>query len=120
MAYGLIQLVQMVWALEVASTTVNVILAFVYSMMFTVLVLIRDVFVGSFLARMVSSRFQSTVDGIRLVVSRLGAIVAMSSAAYALPKIDIVGTALIGMVIVFAFLLFHRRRTMKNPKVIIS
>ena len=98
----------------------NITLAVLYSLLFTDIVLIRDIFVGSFLARMVSSRFQATTDGIRLGVSRLGAIVAMSTAAYALPKIEIVGTVLICAVIVFGVMLFIRRKTMMSPKVIIS
>ena len=120
LAYALLQLVQMIWAMELGSETVNVFLAVVYSMMFTVLVLIRDVFVGSFLAKMVSSRHQSTADSIRNAVSRIGAIVAIMSAPYVLDKIEIVGSVVIVFIVFLALLLFARRKTMKNPVIVIS
>ena len=120
LAYALLQLVQMVWVMDLGSEKLNIFLAVVYSVMFTVLVLIRDVFVGSFLAKMVSSRHQSSADSIRIAVSRVGAIFAMLSAPYALEQIEVVGWVLISFIVLFALLLFARRKTLKNPTVIIN
>ena len=119
LAYGFLQLVQMLWATKIAPRNVNIALSVIYSVLFTDIVIIRDVFVGSFLARMVSSRIQSTSDSIRLSMSRAGAIVGMSSAAYIVPNIEIIGSVLIGIVLVFGALLFARRKTMSNPCIII-
>ena len=120
LAFALLQAIQIIWKLCVGSLPVNIFLSVMYGVLFTDVVLIRDIFVGSFLARMVPSRYQSTVDGIRLAVSRLGAVVAMSSSVYVLPYVEIVGTVLICCVVVFAVMLFVRRRTMMNPTVILS
>ena len=118
-AYALLQFIQMIWAMKVGSQNLNIFLSVVYSILFTDIVLIRDIFIGSFLARMVSSRVQSTTDSIRIAVSRIGAIAAMSTAAHALPKMEIVGTMLIFVVFVFGVMVFVRRKSLMKPSIII-
>ena len=113
------QCIQIMWALNVASRNVNIFLSVLYSVLFAAVVLIRDVFIGSFFARMVSSRVQSSADSIRIAVSRIGAIVAMSSAVYSMQKIEVVGPVVICVVLIIGMLLFIRRNTIKNPSIII-
>lgn len=119
-AYALLQIIQIIWAKIELSVTVNMFLAVVYPVLFSVVVLIRDVFLGSFLARMVSSKCQALTDSVRVAISRLGAVAAMSSSVYALEKIEIIGTVYVLVITVFGVLLIVRRATIRQPKVVIS
>ena len=118
-AFGLLQIIQMVWAFKCGNAVTNIVLGVIYGLLFADIVIIRDVFVGSFLSKMVTSRHQALADSIRIVVSRMGAIVAMCSAVYALGKIEIVGSVYIGLVVILQILLILRRRTIKHPSIII-
>ena len=119
LAYGIIQVIQMLWAINNSNMTFNIFLSALYCLLFAGIVIIRDAFLCGFLAKMVSSRFQSLTDGIRVVISRVGAIAALSSAPYALEKIEIIGVVYICIILTFGCLLIFRQKTMSQPRIII-
>ena len=119
LGYALLQLIPMIWAMKIASPTLDTFLAVPYGIFFTALMFLREVFVGSFLARMVASRFQSLTDSIRLFMARTGAIIATSTAVYVVPNIEIMGGMMVGLMLVLFVLLLSRRSTMIAPTTII-
>ena len=119
-AYALIQLIQIMLSVYNTNFTINIILTTFYCLLFANVMVIKDVFLGSFLAKMVSSIHQSLTDSVRVFISRLGAITAVMVAPFALEKIEIIGWIYICIILTYVFLMLLRRNTLKCPNVIIK
>ena len=120
LVYALLVLAQMVWSMQIASKQVDTALGVLFSMGFGVLLLVRDVFVRNFLAKMVASRHQSSVDSVRNAVAKIGSAIATLAAPYAVNSMMIVGSTLMSFIVLYAFLVCSRGKTLKSPAVIIK
>ena len=117
--YSILQIIQIIWAINVSNMTFNIVLSVLYCFLFADVMIIKNLFLSGFLAKMVSSRHQALTDSIRVAISRIGSIVALTSAPYALERIEIIGVAYICIISTFGFLLLLRRKTISHPHVII-
>ena len=118
--YALLQLIEILFTLHKQNFTFNVILCVLYCVFYANSMIIKDVLLGGFLAKMVCSQYQSLSDSIRVAFSRVGDIAALMSAPYALQKIDVVGSVYISIILVFIVLLILRKRTLRHPNIIIT
>lgn len=98
---------------------INIVLWALYDLLFSNIMIIKDIFLSGFLAKMLSSNIQSMGDSLRLSSQRLGAIAALllSPTLYAYMKV--VGFIYIGIVLILVCLMISRRKTLSNPKVVI-
>ena len=119
LAYSLIQFCQIVLVVYNGNFITNLVLSVVYCLLFSNVTVIKDVFLGGFFAKMISSKYQSLGEGIRLTVCRVGSLTAFLSAPFALKRIDIIGWIYIGIILFLGILLFARRKTLGDPKIII-
>lgn len=117
--YAIIQFIQILLTIYSSDATINVVLVVIYCLLFANVMIIKDVFLGCFLAQMVSSIHQSLTDSIRQFVSRIGAVTAVMVAPFALEKVEIIGWIYIFVILLFTVLLMLRRKTLKSPNVII-
>ena len=118
-AYSLIQFCQIVLVVYNGNFIANLVVSVVYCLLFSNVMVIKDVFLGGFLAKMISSKYQSRGDSVRLTVCRVGSLTAFLSAPFALKRIDIIGWIYIGIILFLGILLFARRKTLGDPKIII-
>ena len=118
-AYGVVQVIQIVFVFYSRNFIINVVLSVVFCLLFSNVMIIKDVFLRGFLAKMISSKYQSLGDSVRLTASRIGSITALLSAPFALEQIDIIGWIYIGALLFLGILLLVRRKTLGNPKIII-
>ena len=70
-------------------------------------------------ARMVSTYYQSSVDGIRLSLFKIGAVIALLTSTHALIIIDSIGVVYIIIQEIIGLFIIARHETLMNPQVII-
>ena len=97
----------------------NVLLMIVACILQANVMLVEDVFIGVFLAKLVSSKYQSLADSIRVFASMLGLITAIISGPLLFNYIEIVGTIFICITLVMVALLLARRKKLADPTCII-
>lgn len=118
--YALLQLIEILFTLYNQNFAFNIALCVFYCVFYANSMIIKDVLLGGFLAKMVCSQYQALSDSIRLAFSRLGDIAALMTAPYALQRIDVVGSVYITVILFFVFILMLRKGTLKNPVIIIT
>ena len=118
-AYGVVQVIQIVFVFYSRNFIINVVLSVVYCLLFSNVMIIKDVFLRGFLAKMITSKYQSLGDSARFTASCIGSVLALLSAPFALERFDIIGWIYIGVILFLGILLLGRRKTIGNPKNII-
>ena len=100
--------------------TLNVVLWVIYAICFSNVMIIKDIFLGGFLAKMFNSKVQALGDSLRLSSQRVGAITALLLSPLLYDYMRYLGFVYIGIVIVLVICMVLRRDTLSNPKVIIT
>ena len=88
--------------------------------MYTILVVGDEVFITGALAQMVSSKYQTYIDGIRLAFYRMGAVVGFAVSTLEYQRMDITSGLHLFIILVSIIILLTRSSVMKNPKIVIS
>ena len=91
-----------------------------YVFCFSMTVIMDDLFLVLFLSKMVSSRYQTSSEGIRRSMTRLGALFALSSSPFLFRWLEAVCSVYIGIIFIMLCLLVIRRKTISNPTIIIT
>ena len=102
-----------------SSMVFNVFVWVIFAVFNALALTIEEIFLIECMARMVSARIQTTVESIRLSFSRIGALLALLTSAYLLQWIEIVGSLFAGLAFLGAIMLIVRRKTLREPKIII-
>lgn len=102
------------------SVSVDVCLWAMFCVLFACQIIYEDVFLVNAIAKMVSSKYQTFADSIRLSFSRLGALSGMLSAPFLFKYLTIAGLIVIGIILSGCFILVVRRKTFQNPAIIIK
>ena len=102
------------------SVSVDVCLWAMFCVLFACQIIYEDVFLVNAIAKMVSSKYQTFADSIRLSFSRLGALSGMLSAPFLFKYLTIAGLIIIGIILSGCFILVVRRKTFQNPAIIIK
>lgn len=119
-SYSFIALFQIIFVkLSRGYFELNIVMFVIYCLLFANVMVIKDVFLGVSLVKMVSSKYQSLGDSIRTFSSRIGSLLALMTSPYILDRIEIINSFYIAIILMFGVLLVLRRRTLKSPTVII-
>lgn len=118
--YFLNILVQMAWISYPKNLILNVILSVIFCITFSNVLIVKDVFLGGFFAKMVSTKYQSYADSIRLIFARLGAIVASIATPYVVSILNIVGWVYLVLILLLGLFLVFRRKTLQKPTVLVT
>ncbi|XP_066933097.1 sugar efflux transporter B-like [Clytia hemisphaerica] len=98
----------------------NVTLWIINPFMKSTVVIVDELFTMSVLAQMVPSKIQALTESVRLMFSRLGATLALFTAAFAFEYILYVCPSCMVISLVLMFFLIWRKKHFQNPKMIIS
>eukprot|EP00111_Clytia_hemisphaerica_P023232 TCONS_00068328-protein len=98
----------------------NVTLWIINPFMKSTVVIVDELFTMSVLAQMVPSNTQAFSESVRLVFSRLGATVALFTAAFAFEYILYLCPAFMAISLVLMLFLFWRKEHFQNPRMLIS
>ena len=119
-ALALIEIVFAAMKLYHENMYVNIVLWTIWGILFAIVVIMDEVFLIGVLAKMTSSKVQTFTESLRLALARLGALSALLSSVYLFQWMEYVCAAGIGFAIIVFIILITRRKTFKNPKVLIE
>ena len=118
-SFAIVQLIVIILKVYNEYLVLNVLLMIVACILQASVMLVEDVFIGVFVAKLVSSKYQSIADSIRVFANMLGLITAIISGPLIFNYIEIVGAIFICINLVMVALLLARRKTLADPTCII-
>ena len=98
----------------------DIVMWMIYVFCFSMTVIMEDLFLVLYLSKMVSSKYQTSSEGIRRSMTRLGALLALSSSPFLFRWLEAVCSIYIGIIFIMLCLLVIRRKTISNPTIIIT
>ena len=101
------------------TNALNILLGVTYMICFAGAGIIPDVYLTNTLAKLVNSKVQTFVDGIRNSMYSAGALLALSSAAFTFDYLEIFAAVYMALTILCVCLLIMRRKYLLSPKLII-
>ena len=95
----------------------NIFMCVTFVVSFPVVIIAEEVFLIGCLAKLVSSRIQTTSESIRLTMNRIGTMPALLTAALVFQWIEIIGCVYIVICVIFFILLILRRNILSRPSI---
>lgn len=118
--YALIQLIFFGISVYKSNTIFLIICWSFYCIFIAAATIVKDVIICSFLAKMVTSNVQSSIDSLRLSFSNVGSVLAMITAPFSFMKLEIITLVYLSILTLIILMTLKRRKTLTNPQVVIS
>lgn len=102
-----------------SSFVLNVCISVLYCLLFSMTIIMEEVFLINSLAQLVSTDKQSFAEGVRLSCSRVGALASLLASPFLFQYLEYVCPVLIVIMNVFLLILHFNQKWYINPKIII-
>ena len=109
----------LVWKYYHVSYVLNIVTSVCFCILFSMVILMEEVFFVNTLAQLVSTNKQSFAEGIRLAFSRFGALLSLLVSPMLFGYLEFVCPVIILILIVFLIWLHFNQESYINPKIII-
>ena len=87
----------------------NILLWVVFCLCYSNIMILKDIFLGGFLAKMLCSKVQASGDSLRLSCQRVGAMIALLLSPLLYDYMKLVGGVYIGIVLILLVAMIMRR-----------